>query len=75
MGRKTALAPKYVSRLIFALFSPNPPRLSCASCLGGCAKPGNNPTPNLPYEARTVYSIPGFPSLVSRVPSGRGQGD
>ncbi|KAL5050842.1 hypothetical protein BDW71DRAFT_107412 [Aspergillus fruticulosus] len=40
MGRKTALAPKYVSRLIFALFSPNPPRLWCASCLGGLGNLG-----------------------------------
>lgn len=63
MGRKMALAPKYVSRLIFALFSQTLRAFRALATLGGWEQPYAEP-PVLPVRWRrgekrySLYSIP-----------------
>ncbi|KAL4885482.1 hypothetical protein BJY04DRAFT_179794 [Aspergillus karnatakaensis] len=76
MGRKMALAPQDRFPLNFRPFFPNPPRLSCANCLGrlGTTLRRYQRTGVSEYRCIMVSIIPTFlPCWVSRVPSGWGE--
>lgn len=86
MGRKMALAAKYVSRLIFALFSQTRRAFRALAMLGGWEQPYAEPPVRRPYDGEggrngeltipcilSLSGLPGIPPWGGRVPSGWGQ--